>query len=100
MEKEIKKTAISLLSPSYELSNWERHKITVKTETSYFNKAVVDPVMYLKKKQVLKMKSENQEKIRQREMEGLSVDDLLKKEKALFEIQSEINRFTNTVVQR
>ena len=100
LEPEIKKTAISLLTPSHTLSNWGSHGIIVKTETVYFTKAILDPVMYLKKKQLQKMKMENQNLIRQREQEGLDIDDLLEKEKNFFLIQLEINRFTNTVIQR
>ena len=46
------------------------------------------------------MKMENQALIKEREMEGLHIDDLLEKENALFSLQKEINRFTNTVIQR
>ena len=101
LNEELKPAAISLLTAAHELSpNWEAHGIIVKTEQQNFQKAVMDPVMYLKKKQVLKMKKENQDLIREREVAGEPVDDLLQKENTLFVLQSEINKYTNTVIQK
>lgn len=100
LEPEIKNVAISILSPSHHLSDWSSRGIIVKTEHTNFNKAVIDPVMYLKKKQLLKMKFENQMLIKQREIDGMDIVDLLEKEKKLFNLQMELNRFTNTVVQQ
>ncbi len=101
LSSELKPVAISILTPAHELSpNWEAHHIIVKTEQQNFNKAVMDPVMYLKKKQVLKMKKENQDLIRVLELAGEPVDELLEKEKTLFQLQSEINKYTNTVIQK
>src|SRR5205823_1659201 len=54
LNAELKSVAISILTHAHELSpNWESHGIIVKTELQNFQKAVIDPVMYLKKKQVL-----------------------------------------------
>ena len=100
LDSVIKNEAINILTPPYQLSKWETHGIIVKTEQAYFNKAIIDPVMYLKKKQLQKMKMENQDLIKQREMEGLHIDDLLEKENSFFKLQQEINRYTNTVIQR
>ncbi len=101
LNTELKSVAISVLTHPHELSpNWEAHGIIVKTELQNFQKAVIDPVMYLKKKQILKMKKENQELIREQEIKGNTVDELLEKEKILFQLQSEINKYTNTVIQK
>jgi DNA primase len=100
LETTIRSAAIGLLTPSHQLSSWESHGIVVKTESAYFQKAIIDPVMYLKKKQLLKMKKDNQEMIREREAGGLGIDDLMEKEKIFISIQQEINKFTNTVIQK
>lgn len=101
LSSEIKPAAVSLLTPKHELSNWESHGIVVKTELANFNKAIIDPVMHLKKKQLMKMRKENQDIILAREANNEPLDDLLEKEKTFLIIQSEINRFTgNTVIQK
>jgi DNA primase len=100
LEPQIKSTAITLVTPPYVLSNWENKGITVKSEREQLYKAVLDPVIYLKKKQVLKMKRENQESIRDREKAGLPFDDLLEIEMRLFKLQEVMNRYTSTVVQK
>jgi DNA primase len=102
LNSDIKPAAISLLTPRHELSDWESHGVAVKTEQgANFNKAIIDPVMYLKKKQLMKMRKDNQQTLSEREKAGQPYDDLLEKEKTFQAIQSEINRFTgNTVIQK
>ncbi len=101
LSSENKPAAISLLTPAHQLSNWESHGIVVKTENANFNKAIIDPVMYLKKKQLMKMRKENQDIILTRQQNNEPLDDLLEKERTFLQIQSEINKFTgNTVIQK
>ena len=64
------------------------------------HRAVIDPVIYLKKKQIYKMRKEIQESIRVREATGIFYDDLIERQRDLEEIQKEINKYTNTVIQR
>lgn len=97
---DIKTAAVSVITPRYELSNWESKGIPVKTDLDNLYKVVVDPVIYLKKKQLYKMRRENQDLIRDREKNNLPVDDLLEKEQNIFYIQSEMNKYTNTVIQK
>ena len=101
LNNELKPVAISILTHAHELSpNWESHGIIVKTELQNFHKVVIDPVMYLKKKQILKMKKENQDLIRQREVAGEDIDELMEKENILFGLQAKVNTYTNTVIQK
>jgi DNA primase len=96
----IKPTAITLLTPSYELADWAARGISVKTDRQQLQKAVINPVIYLKKKQLYKMRKENQDLIRIREQTGLYYDDLLEKQRKFEGIQININKYTSTVIQR
>jgi DNA primase len=100
LEPEIKEKAITLLTSNYELSNWENKGIFIRQEKDQLHKAVIDPVMYLKKKQIDKFRKENQEEIKAREISGLPYDDLIQRQMDFDGLQQEINRFTNTVIQR
>jgi DNA primase len=100
LEPEIKEKAITLLTSNYELSKWENKGIFIRQEKDQLHKAVIDPVMYLKKKQIDKFRKENQEEIKAREIGGLPYDDLMQRQMDFDELQQEINRFTNTVIQR
>jgi DNA primase len=100
-DAEVKSAAISLLTPKHELSNWESHGIVVKTEETNFSKTIINPVMHLKKKQLMKMRKDNQDIILSRERAGEAYDDLLEKEKVFILIQTEINLLTgSTVIQK
>lgn len=100
LEPEVKSVAITLVTPTYVLSNWENKGISVKSERENLYKAVLDPVIYLKKKQVFVMKKENQEDIRYRERSGLPCDDLLEKQITIEKLQVSLNLYTSTVVQK
>ncbi|MBL7923650.1 MAG: DNA primase, partial [Bacteroidia bacterium] len=47
LEPQVKSTAISLLTPPYQLADWEMHQIEVRKESDQLHKAVIDPVMYI-----------------------------------------------------
>lgn len=98
LSNDLKPVAISILTSKYELADWSKRKIEVKSEEYNFNKLVVNPVMYLKKKQLMKMRKENQELIRQRDLDNLISDDLQKKEKIFISIQQDIASLTKTVI--
>lgn len=100
LEQNVKSTAISLLSPRHELAKWDEHGIIVKLDKDHLDKTVVDPVIYIKKKQLLKLRKENQQLIKEREASGLDYDDILTKEKEIMELQKELNKFTNTVIHK
>ena len=100
LEPTIKATAITLVTSSYELANWAERGIPVRTDRQQLHRAVIDPVIYLKKKQIYKMRKEIQESIRIREATGIFYDDLIERQRDLEEIQKEINKYTNTVIQR
>ncbi len=102
LNPDVKPAAISLITSIHQLSNWETHGIFVKTEqVANFNKAIIDPLMYLKKKQLMKMRKDNQEIILSRQQNNEPLDDLLEKEKTFLMIQAEINKYTgNTVIQK
>ncbi len=100
LEQNVKSTAISLLSPRHELAKWDERGIIVKLDKDRLDKTVVDPVIYIKKKQLLKLRKENQQLIKEREASGLDYDDILVKEKEIMELQIELNKFTNTVIHK
>ena len=54
----------------------------------------------MKKKQIDKFRKENQEEIKAREISGLPYDDLIQRQMEFDGLQQEINRCTNTVIQR
>jgi hypothetical protein len=64
------------------------------------HKTVVDPVMYIKKKQLAKMKAELQQELKARQSSDLPYDDLLDDLNKINQVQIVLNSFTNTVVQR
>ncbi len=98
LDPKAKATAITLLTPGYELNNWKDRGVFVKSEQQQLEKVVIFPVIYLKKKQLYKMIKENQELIKERESAGLFYDDLIEKQKMLQPVYLELNKFTNTVV--
>lgn len=100
LDPEILPVAVSMVTPHYQLSDWEAKGITIRRDFNDLAKAVVDPVIYLKKKQLAKLRKENQEQIRAREQAGLPYDELLEKEILYNNFQEQLNKFTSTVVQK
>ena len=100
LDSKVKGTAITLLTPRHELADWGRHQIEVKHESMQLHKTVVDPVMYIKKKQLAKMKAELQQELKARQSSDLPYDDLLDDLNKINQVQIVLNSFTNTVVQR
>ncbi len=97
---EVKNTAISLMTPPYELAKWGEHQIEVKRESDQLHKAVLDPVMYIKKKQLAKIKSELQAQLKARQEGELPYDDILLDLGQVVQLQVALNKFTNTVIQK
>lgn len=97
---EVKNTAISLMTPPYELAKWNEHQIEVKREADQLHKAVIDPVMYIKKKQLAKIKAELQVQLKARQEGELPYDDLLTDLGQVVQLQVALNKFTNTVIQK
>jgi hypothetical protein len=60
----------------------------------------MDPIIYLKKKQLLKMRIELQEEIKARDKGQIPYDDLLERDRDLINLQSTLNKYTNTIIQR
>ncbi len=100
LEPEIKNAAISLMTPRHELAKWDEHHIEVKRESDQLHKTVIDPVMYIKKKQLARLKTEVINELKARENGGLPYDDLLTELNNINQLQITLNRFTNTVVQK
>lgn len=100
LSPELRAVAITLLSPQHELSSWDKKGIIVKTDRDQLHKAVIDPVMYIKKKQLNKMRTENQALIKELSAANIEVDELQRKEIQLLELQKELNRYTSTIIQR
>ncbi len=100
LEPAVKSTAITLVTSRHELHSWETKGIFIKMEKDQLHKTVIEPVIYIKKKQLYKMRKENQEMIRDNALAGLPYDDLIEREKMLLTITADINKYTNTVIQR
>lgn len=100
IDVKLKSTAISLLTPSHELAQWEMHKVEVRKETDQLHKVVLDPLIYIKKKQLAKIKSELQAELKARQQADLQYDDLLEEISRVNEMQVLLNRLTNTVIQK
>lgn len=100
LEEELKKTAISIITPGYELADWEKHGVEVRSEIQQLSKAVIDPVIYIKKKQVYKLKSTLQEELKTRQEGGIPFDDLLEELRVLQLIEINLNKLTNTVIHK
>lgn len=100
LEPETKSAAISLMTPQHELAKWDEHHIEVKRESDQLHKTVIDPVMYIKKKQLARLKSEVNNELKARENAGLPYDDLLTELNNINQLQITLNKFTNTVVQK
>ena len=100
LDPEIKNTAISVMTPPYELAKWEEHKIDVKREIDQLHKTVIDPVMYIKKKQLGKIKDAKIAELKARQEGGIPYDDLLVELQDINYMQMQLNKFTNTVIQK
>lgn len=100
LEMNLKSTAISLLTPSHELAQWEMHKVEIRKEVDHLHKVVLDPVFYIKKKQLARIKSELQSELKARQQAELHYDDLLEDISRVNDMQVLLNRFTNTVIQK
>lgn len=100
LEETLKATAISLLTTRYELANWEEKGIVVKTDKDHLDKTVIDAIVYIKKKQLDKFLYELQREIKERVVENIEVDDLLEKYNRFLQIKIELNKMTNTVIQK
>lgn len=97
---EIRSTAISLMTPPYELAKWHEHNIEVKREADQLHKTVIDPVMYIKKKQLSRIKAELLTQLKARQEGEIPFDDLLTEIQRVNDLQIFLNRFTNTVIQK
>lgn len=100
LDPEIRQTAISLITPSHQLADWSRHKIDVKTEEQQLHKAVIDPVAYIKKKQIIRIKANKFHELKTLSDAGVSSDHLLEELRELNNLQMYYNRLTNTVIQK
>lgn len=100
LEPEVKNAAISIMTPRHELAKWEQHQIEVRHEASQLHKTAVDPVIYIKKKQLLKWKGEVATELKARQEAGLPYEDLLTDLNKINELQVQLNKFTNTVIQK
>jgi DNA primase len=100
LEPQIKNTAIHLLTPPYELADWGAHQIEVRDEKTVLHKAVIDPIMYIKKKQLGKMREELLQQLKARIEAELPYDELLEDFNRLNQLQAQLNRYTNTVIQK
>lgn len=100
LEADIKPMAVSLVTPRYALSDWESRGIFVVRDEQNLAKAVIDPVIYLKKKQLLKLRRDLQDEIRSREAAGIPADELIKQDMQFQNVQIYLNRYTNTIIQK
>jgi DNA primase len=100
LEPEIKNLAIGMMTPRHELAKWDEHQIEVKHEASQLHKTVIDPVIYIKKKQLSKLKSGVANELKARQEAGLPYDELLTELNTINQMQIALNKFTNTVIQK
>ena len=61
---------------------------------------VIDPVMYIKKKQLGKIKDAKIAELKARQEGGIPYDDLLVELQDINYMQMQLNKFTNTVIQK
>lgn len=100
LEPDIRNIAIGMMTPRHELAKWEEHQIEVKHEASQLHKTVIDPVIYIKKKQLSKLKAETANELKARQEAGLPYDELLSDLNTINQMQIALNKFTNTVIQK
>lgn len=100
LDPKLKSLAIHLLTPPYELADWGAHQIEVRNERDILYKTVLDPVMYIKKKQLSKMREELMQQLKAHIDAEIPYDDLLQDFNRIYQLQKELNSYTNTVVQR
>jgi DNA primase len=100
LDPKLKSLAIHLLTPPYELADWGAHQIEVRNERDILYKTVLDPVMYIKKKQLSKMREELMQQLKAHIDAEIPYDDLLQDFNRIGQLQIEINSYTNTVIQK
>ncbi len=91
---EISSLAVELLSPIYLLSeNWEAmHQIFVPLEEKNLKDSVEKSVYHLKNKQVIRMLTENQKKIKEAHSSGEEYIHLMEHHKELEEVKMKISK--------
>lgn len=100
LDPEVKQTAIDIITTEHQLSKWENKGIIVKTEKENFQNAVLNPLMYLKKKQAWKIINEIEESIKANDMDIPFLEEMQRKKIVIQGILAEVNKYTNSVVQR
>jgi len=100
LDPQIKSLAIHLLTPPYELADWQAHQIEVRNERDILYKTVLDPVMYIKKKQLNKMREELMQQLKAHIDAEIPYDDLLEDFNRINLLQAELNRYSNTVIHK
>ena len=91
---DISSLAVELLSPKYFLSeNWETmHKILVPSEELNLKDSVEKAVFHLKNKMVMKMITENQQKLKEAQKLGEDYEPILEYQKKLDEVKKMISK--------
>ncbi|MFM7016403.1 MAG: hypothetical protein ACKOX3_08760, partial [Bacteroidota bacterium] len=100
LSPELKPLAISLVTPRYELANWESKGIYVRLDKHRIDKTVVDAIVYIQKKIANKKAMEFQNEIKERSEVGADIDEILAHYQELINLKKILNRITNTVINR
>lgn len=98
LSPEVKPIAVSILTPPYVLSDWESRGITVMKDEHVLDKAVINPVIYLKKKQLRRMQMEVLKELKARSEAGLPYEEVQQRKIELDAIHIQLNKYTNTVI--
>ncbi len=99
-DEKVAEVAVNLISEPYELSsNWEKHKIYVKTEKDILKNAISSCVLSFKARKVDNLILETQQKIREtRDEEELK--ELLQSQVNLKKVSIEINRQLSRIITK
>jgi hypothetical protein len=100
LSPELKSAAISLVTPRYELANWESKGIHVRLDKHRIDKTVLDAIIYIQKKIANKKAMEFQNEIKERSEVGADIDELLMHYQQLINLKKILNRITNTVINK
>ncbi len=98
-DQEIRQLAADILTPKYQLADWNSRNVFIKEEISRVKHAALSAVYSIKIKHLHKLSLQNREAIREAESKNEDIDDLIKIQMQYDEIKIKLAEYLGIVVQ-
>lgn len=96
---ELKQLYIEIIKPTNELHNWERKEVRVKREKEYILSCIESALIHLRSKRIMKLISENDEKIKLAFQQNNDVTTLIQEKLKLNEIKKKLSARIGVVIR-